>query len=330
MKRLLFFLIVFVHMAPNVGAMTFVMEYNNHTNVIVASGDILESSPEDFEQFLKDNPFDGFSFEIHLDSLGGSLLGGIQLGYRIRELGLTTVVMSRDGPRPVAGRCYSACAYAFIGGKNRRIERDFNGHMSEIGFHQFSSRFDANPRASFDFSQMSRAEREAQRISGLILEYVLHMDVSPELFALIQRATPDELFIPSEEQLRDLRIVQGTGYYSFDIDTWESGVIAFSELSGQPPSREWVFQVTAYCRKGRPYILLSGRPDTRGLSREHVADLELMSDGFHLVLDGQYFHLERALLKFFEGRQALIEVALSPQYSPAVRVRRDFEARWGS
>ena len=47
--------------------MTFDIIYYNHTNIVVADGDITYDTPAAFQAFLDTNPFDGFNFLIDLN-----------------------------------------------------------------------------------------------------------------------------------------------------------------------------------------------------------------------------------------------------------------------
>ena len=60
---------------------------------------------------------------VRLESNGGSLVAGIQIGETIRLKGLQTLV-------PAGARCASACAMAWLGGTQR-----FMGPGAQIGLH---------------------------------------------------------------------------------------------------------------------------------------------------------------------------------------------------
>jgi hypothetical protein len=60
---------------------------------------------------------------VRLESNGGSLVAGIQIGETVRLKGFTTIV-------PAGGRCASACAMAWLGGTQR-----FMGPGARIGLH---------------------------------------------------------------------------------------------------------------------------------------------------------------------------------------------------
>lgn len=109
---------------------------------ILAEGVITATSAGDLETFLtthaknKWRNFDG----IYFNSLGGSLYGGILLGRTIRKYEISTIAGSfgdvddPDGLLPRNAVCYSACAYAFMGGSTRSVTTG-----SKLGLHQFRS-----------------------------------------------------------------------------------------------------------------------------------------------------------------------------------------------
>jgi hypothetical protein len=62
---------------------------------------------------------------LNFDSEGGSLLGGLRLGYALRALAVHTNIG--------AGKvCLSACAFAFLGGQQRTVEGKFGVHASRF------------------------------------------------------------------------------------------------------------------------------------------------------------------------------------------------------
>lgn len=71
---------------------------------------------------------------VVFQSSGGDLLGGLRLGQVLRAKGFSSYVSkSISGlPKMHAGKCYSACAYAFLGGNIRYVDG-----KSQYGVHQF-------------------------------------------------------------------------------------------------------------------------------------------------------------------------------------------------
>jgi hypothetical protein len=62
---------------------------------------------------------------VRLNSLGGEIMGGMQLGAAIRKLGLDTEV-------PASAVCASACTFAFLGGVERQVEGKFAIHALSL------------------------------------------------------------------------------------------------------------------------------------------------------------------------------------------------------
>src|ERR1035437_2483096 len=109
---------------------------------IVADGEITADTPKMFRQFLVSEQIKpGSRYEVYLNSPGGNFLGGLELGEIIREFGFGTRIArsvslgiplvnfgqaEHDGP----GACYSACAFAFLGGSWRiAAERSLGVHQ---------------------------------------------------------------------------------------------------------------------------------------------------------------------------------------------------------
>ncbi len=113
---------------------------------ILAQGTIMSTTPKDFERFLTSQANnEGLAYnQIYFDSPGGSLYGGLVLGRMIRQLELSTTIGSdyleetemwdEQGLLPKRPMCYSACAYAFMGGKTRTV-----ASVGKLGLHQFKS-----------------------------------------------------------------------------------------------------------------------------------------------------------------------------------------------
>lgn len=236
--------------------MTFEMVYMNHTNMIVAEGDIAGDTPEAFQAFLNTDPFDGFRFVMALDSDGGSLIGGLRLGQMIREAGLDTTVQrhpldpttGKPGYDTAGGGCFSACAIAFLGGVRRTVPEE-----SRLGFHQFSS-----AGASFAREDsVYMTESTAQLIGATVLGYIMTMGTEPDLFARLSEALPHEMWEPDRDQLTALRIVTPDRFRDFAFEPFGAGVIAWSALQENVAGRSVVGQLTAYCKGRVPYVLLS-------------------------------------------------------------------------
>ena len=107
---------------------------------ILAEGVITPDTPTQFAIFAKSVKAQPV---VYFNSLGGNLAAGIQLGRKIRELALDTYVGGEYISYNSLGKyqtlvnqsvCFSACAYAFLGGTSRKVATN-----QAFGVHQFFS-----------------------------------------------------------------------------------------------------------------------------------------------------------------------------------------------
>ena len=135
---------------------------------------------------------------LYLHSPGGSLLGGLLLGRKIRELGLFTHVgqyVQSEVRSLVPGYCYSAAALAFLGGTFRWIDK-----KSSYGVHRFSFTED-----------LPDASDRAQVLSAVVVQYLRDMDVDPGLFNKMTIAGRESMLVLDQEDLAKYRVTH-TGY----------------------------------------------------------------------------------------------------------------------
>ncbi|MCG6203046.1 hypothetical protein LPW26_00220 [Rhodopseudomonas sp. HC1] len=149
--------------------------------------------------------------DLFIDSPGGSLVGGMDLGRVIRAHGLTTHV-GKKGPREcnfqktLHGQCLSAAALAFLGGEFR-----FVSGRSRYGVHRFTFN-DASPRAA----------EKAQVLSASVIEYIRSMDVDIELFSLASDCPSDDIFeVPPATQKRLGIVNNGIKNARWTIESYE-------------------------------------------------------------------------------------------------------------
>lgn len=159
-------------------------------------------------RFYLDGPIDGNSPKIlleeiektqaktisfYLNSPGGSLISGIELGRIIRKFGMSTNVgiFKEDQLQTVHGECHSACSLAYLGGFYRYMEPE-----DVYGVHRFSK--DSSSEADLDLGQI---------MSAAVTNYIVEMGVSPALFEKMVEAGPSEIKILNLEELKDLNVV---------------------------------------------------------------------------------------------------------------------------
>ncbi len=244
----------------------------NASVIITVEGEIEAGDSEKFKRFWEENAYDAFRFSIALNSPGGSLSEGIELGKYFRENGVATVVQKYTPrapmesewdysfsakPMPGSG-CYSACALAFMGGVERSVPEG-----SEIGFHQF---YGGTEERSAEDAMVS-----TQAVSAMISEYLRTMGASPELFEIMSVTPPEGMFIPKKTEMDALGINPVTAFQNFSLAPKEGGIVATAINPSNPGSLERVYEIETFCWKGRPMINLYGLDKSSGLPT-YVAD----------------------------------------------------------
>ena len=125
---------------------------------------------------------------VWLNSPGGNLFAGMQLGRIIRTHGASTHIINYR--TILAGECYSACSLAFLGGVYR-----FNDNGARYGVHRASV---GPTTGDVDLGQ---------NLSAAIRSYIREMGVAARLFDLWVKAGPDEMYLLSQQEAEDLGVV---------------------------------------------------------------------------------------------------------------------------
>jgi hypothetical protein len=152
---------------------------------IYIDGEITPSLPRQLATALGANQIERAT--IYINSVGGDLQAGLELGEFIRKLGFNTAIGKRGSAhgKPVPGSCQSACLLVFAGGVYR-----FADSKSFFGIHRF-------------FSRQSGPQDLAlgQVLSAAITGYLMKMDVSPKLFERMVNAGAALQKLPVDEAI---------------------------------------------------------------------------------------------------------------------------------
>ena len=198
----------------------------NGCDWVAAEGTITKETPAALRAFIKEHPW---NFTVAFHSPGGNLFAGFEIGRILKEHGLN-VTISKSVPikdsaysEEAPGICVSACAYAFLGGKVRFVEKQ------QLGFHQFS-----DPRANDDpdaalFTATDRIKD--QLITGKIIEYLREMEIDLRLYEIAAEVLPSQIKLLNEEELRDLKIPTNfeTPNSDWTLLPYENGLVAESQ-----------------------------------------------------------------------------------------------------
>ncbi len=170
------------------------------TRVIVAEGEIGDSTPEAFVKFVALNGGNRApKGVVFLHSPGGRVVASMQLGEMFRKAGAAVVVARVGGEGFTAARCYSACVYALMGARKRVIPPG-----SQVAIHRM-----------FMFERLGDGDNEGPALSRTyahpamldrLSAYARKMGVSPEIILSAERVAPDQVHVVSVKEMRRWRL----------------------------------------------------------------------------------------------------------------------------
>lgn len=192
---------------------------------IAAEGIITDDTLRRFREFLE-NTLVYKENRIEFNSPGGNLYAAFELGRIIRSLGNETTVgktlllanpdYSMDVIERVGAVCFSACAYAFLGGEKR-----FFSDAVSFGVHRFGS-------SSFDIPGDL-----AQSVSSDIARYLEEMGVDQRLFQSASRAAfEDDIYIIGVPLAQEFQVIFDPSIRSsrFEISLLGENIVANSTI----------------------------------------------------------------------------------------------------
>ncbi len=173
----------------------------NQADVISATGQITEDTPDRFAAFLDENPtLRGRRPVVFLDSPGGRVVASIELGKLLRRVDAAAVVarVESDGAGNTVmtnAQCFSACVYALIGARKRVIPAS-----SLIGIHRMFA-YEAEVDAS-GTAEVIHRRYDNGNLRGYLMQYSSQMGVSPGLISAAEHIPSDNLKILSRAEIR--------------------------------------------------------------------------------------------------------------------------------
>lgn len=274
---------------------------------VAAEGVIEADTAERFLNFLRDKGLDeARGLNIHFNSPGGDLIGGVLLGMAIREQQANTTISAAhveyiydDGARkvtydpPIEAECSSACVFAFAGGVSRFASTTTPGaaigfqDVGRLGVHQFYDTVGlADPSApSFD----AEDRITDQKIISVLLGLLSEMDVSAELLQLASRTDPRDMHYLTEEELQTTRMDNRMVREVF-ISGYSNGV-GITEIRYTRQDADYRLEV--YCNGGEMQMLATidwrGVYDVPGHREWHLYDGIFLKDGGAVTLVSEDF-----------------------------------------
>jgi hypothetical protein len=205
---------------------------------IFADGDFSLDTPQALRAFLKRSVYTPDTV-IYLNSLGGDLGAGMEVGQIIREAHLNTGVArnTRDPSqantidldafsRVYPGYCVSACSLAFLGGVSRDVRSGSTFAVHQVKINCVDKRkarlqFPWVVMPNIDYCpELDEALSMVQIASGAVVEYVRSMGADPIFLTEMSKAGPNTINPLTEEQLNAYRInfTMRTESWSYETD----------------------------------------------------------------------------------------------------------------
>ncbi len=149
---------------------------------VVLSGQITQAdldSASVMESLLKSGKQKIAGNTVWLASTGGDIDAGMELGRRLRRLGIFTLIGEKD-------QCLSACVFAFMGGERRSV-------AGQLGIH----------RPYFPFTE-NTPDRQARfhHLQKTLKAYIGEMDFPDSLYEAVMLVPPESMQIVTPADLK--------------------------------------------------------------------------------------------------------------------------------
>lgn len=274
---------------------------------IVGEGVIKADTADAFVAFLAARDLsDARGLNIHLNSPGGNLMGGVRLGLAIRQHMANTVVsaahvdkVTDNGIRwvsyepPLDAICASACVFAFAGGVSRFASDTTPGEeigfqrTGRLGVHQF---YKASALATPEVAIFNAEDAIAdQKTIALLLGFLSEMDVSADLLQLAAQTDPRDMHYLDEAELNRTRIDNRMVKDVF-LTGYKNGVTV-AEVTYRRQDGD--YRLEMYCRDNTMQMLVSidwrGNYDVPGHSFWNLFDDIRLKDGGQIEMVSETF-----------------------------------------
>jgi hypothetical protein len=231
---------------------------------VMAKGRIAPETARDFQTFARGRDLRGAV--VVLESSGGTVGSGLDLGRAFRRLemtttvGRTTLLPDEDGEKrgtlsPRAA-CASMCAFALLGGARRHVPPE-----ARVLVHQIWPSAKREDAAAQTYAAENLVT--LQRSLGALARYTIEMGIEIELFETAMRIPPwERMRALSADELKRMRVRTVE-------NAFEPGFTAIGPVTLPPLTNET--QVTRPSASGWAYIERDG---LRGLARRHPLTIE--------------------------------------------------------
>ncbi len=246
---------------------------------IFGDGDFTAETPAALKTFLRRSAYSPDT-RLYLNSLGGDLAAGMEVGRIIREAHLNTGVArnTRDpkdigtldlnaNSRVYPGYCISACTLAFLGGVSRQVDAGATYAVHQVAMNcvdrrEASQKFPWVVMPNITYCpDLNEALSMVQIASGAVVEYVRSMGADPIFLTEMSKANPNTINPLTQQQLDAYRINFTLRSESWAYETDSEGQFFLSHTQGD----EWKEdRVELFCdRTGAARLFMWLVHDTR-------------------------------------------------------------------
>ena len=131
---------------------------------------------------------------VILDSPGGLVAEGLKLGHFFHDAKIATFVFAGGFG------CHSACALAFLGGRDAATGKRLRVMMSgaRLGFHQFGAKFD--PAKTYSKKDMATVVEDTHRVMDSIIGYLHAIGDDLDFLPLMLRAPHEAITLVNDDE----------------------------------------------------------------------------------------------------------------------------------
>lgn len=174
---------------------------SNCVRVIVARGEIVSDTPEQFLELVRRHGARDKRMRavVFVDSPGGLVVSSMRLGLLFRQLGAAAVVgrvAPGGGPNQFySATCASACVYALMGAKKRVVPP-----QSRVVLHRMFA-FERAGGSGDDPGKLQKTYSN-RNLEVQLNRYARTMGVSPEVIRAAETTQPEAIRVVSQAELR--------------------------------------------------------------------------------------------------------------------------------
>lgn len=288
---------------------------------ILAKGTITSSTPEDFVRFVKQGKF---HTRVFFHSPGGNLAAAIRLGRLIREFRFNTLV---GGPYENVirlwedyeivekeGHCFSACAYAFLGGVKRTVESS-----GKFGIHQFRG------------TTKDTGESSTQVIMTALSNYLEEMGIDRTFLDVASLADSSKLHIITQAEAQRLNVDNTNppkSRWRLESDSHGRLILVTTQRQAE---RDGIVSIAIFNEEGSYHAFILYEPLSSKRAPPEIAEIFSESTQFRINIDPQTSFKLRAIKDWrYIGRRYSILVNFPQPAMEAIAQSHgfDLDAYW--